>query len=275
MRGTLNTMTPPYSVSDCSRLKYEDIDAINQSTIKCAESSMAHLRHKQLSPPTPPSPEMTLGNLTEHFSFGTQFEFERMRFPDFRTKEAQTWRDGLAARGIPIVDEKMEVKAKAMTRRVMALPELARWKPWRTNIALVGVHEPTGLLLKGLCDVVPNDDLVILDLKTTRDASIGERGFGAQIVAYGLDIQAWWYQTLWEQVHGQRRQFACVCVENEPPYETSIQVFHQDNLDRAGRQVDRWLAQYRDCLASGEWPGYPSGLQFAKIPKYRFADIYD
>ena len=261
----------PYAIPNCPRRDYDAIQAINQSSLKAFERSAAHFRYESTAPRKPPGKPMILGSLTEHFTLGTEFEYEAMRFDSFRTKEAQEWRDNLAARSIPIVDEETADKARSMTARVKALPEFTDWHPWRTNIALVGVHEPTGLAMKGLVDAAPDNHLVMLDLKTTADAS--EWGFGKSIADYGYDIQAYWYQSLWRQAYTEDRQFAFICVESEAPFEPSIQVIKQEDIDRAGRAVDRWMAQYKACLETNTWPGYPAGLTYAKVPAYRFRDM--
>lgn len=262
----------PYAVPNCPRAQYDSIEAINQSRLKVlGEQSPAHFRYAATAPRKPPSKPMVLGCLVEHLTLGTEFTWEPMRFDDFRTDEAKAWKKDFEKRGIAIVDGDMLTEAQAMTARVKALPEFEKWKPSRQNVALVGVHEPTGLAMKGLADDVPNNELVIVDLKTTDDAS--EWGFGKKIVDYSYDIQAWWYQNLWRQVYGQDRDVAFFCVESEPPYEPSIQIIKQDDIDRAGRAVDKWMAIYAECLRTDTWPGYPQGLTYAKLPDYRFRDV--
>lgn len=266
----MDNMTP-YSIMGATRAQYDAIEAINQSALKEFERSAAHFYYKLTAPPKPPSKAMILGSLTEHMTLGTEFEYEPMRFDSFRTKESQTWRDDCQARGIPIVDDEMADKARAMTARVKALPEFAQWQPWRSNIALVGVHEPTGLVMKGLADAVPDSVGLILDLKTTDDASLF--GFGKSIATWGYTIQGWWYQNLWRQVYGQDRQFCLVAVESDRPYEPTIQIIRQADLDKAGRMVDRWMAAYAECLRTDTWPGYSNGPQFAEVPSWLFKDV--
>ncbi len=261
----------PYAIPNCPRAQYDAIEAINQSKLKHFEKSAAHFRHEVTKPKEPPSDTMTLGCFVEHLTLGTEFHYEPMRFDNFRTDAAKAWKKDCQARGIAILDEETRQNGQIMADRVTALPEYKSWNPRRNNIALVGTHDETGLAMKGLCDMVPDNHLVIVDLKTTRDAS--EWGFGRSICDFGYDCQAWWYTELWRQVYNEERQFAFICVENEPPFEPSIQVIPQKNIDLAGTAIGKWMRQYARCLETNEWPGYPSGLTWARVPKFRFMDL--
>lgn len=242
---------------------------INQSILKHMEKSPAHVFHAMSAPKTKPSEAMIVGCVVESMLFGTPYEYTTSPFDDFRTKEARAWRDEQVERGVHIVTQDLVSKANAMLDSLRQNTQIMHWvKKATNNIALCG-QAPNGVDMKGLVDLAPDDELVILDLKTTKDAS--PRGFGKSIAEYGYDVQAWWYQYLWEQATNQKRQFAFLCVESEAPYLTAIYVIPQENIDRAGQVVQGWLETYRKCKEEGQWPGYSQDLQWAQVPKWRFA----
>lgn len=252
----------------CTRAEYDAAPGINQSLLKHMEQSEFHLKHAMTAVRDGPTPSMILGCLVEHLVLGTEFGFERMAYPDFKTKEAREWRDSLK---VPVVTDEIFKKAHAMAARVLAHPEFKPWTNGRSNIGLGGVHNPTGLQMKGLVDAAPDDYAVILDLKTAADASI--RGFGRSIVDWGYDVQAWWYQELWRQNFQDERQFVFVVVESEEPFAVSVQAIRQDDIDRAGRAVSGWMERYKRAVETDTWPEYSTGITWAEVPAWRFRDI--
>jgi exodeoxyribonuclease VIII len=102
---------------------------------------------------------------------------------------------------------------------------------------------------------------VVADLKKTRDASPGPRGFRKAIYDYGYDLQAAHYlagaKALGLDVEFG---FAFVCIEAEPPNCVAIYELSEDFLDKAYARLRPLLELYHQCEASGEWPGYSDGI---------------
>jgi hypothetical protein len=262
----LEAPTPP-PIFDCPRAVYDEAPGMNQSLLKKAEKSMDHLRHAMGGARGESSDAMTLGCIVESLVFGTPFKWAARpdKWDSWRTKDSQQWRKEQEASGVHIVTPETRETAEAMAHEVKNHPEVKRWlAKCRLNIALFGMHEATGEPIKGLLDMAPDDVLVIPDLKTCYDASARE--FGKSIAEFGYDVQGAWYQRLWQQNFGEVRKFALIAVESAPPYTPAIHVLQQEDLDKAAKAIDGWMAQYVECKKHDAWSTR------AQIPRWRFSD---
>lgn len=268
-------MTP---IFNCPRPQYDAVDAMNQSTLKHAARSMAHLRYAQHRPKRKPSEPMILGLITESFVFKTPFLYTTRpeKWTNWRTKESREWRAEQEDLGATVVSQDTIETARAMAGEVALNPLAQMWmEKSKVNIALFGVHEGTNgteaLPIKCLIDVAPDEYLLIPDLKTTADAS--PRGFAKSVCDFGYDVQAAFYQRLWRQNFQQDRQFGFIAVESAPPYVVQTYVLRQDDVDKACQMIDIWMSRYQKCLKDDIWPGYSEGLQYVDVPKWRFSEF--
>lgn len=96
------------------------------------------------------------------------------------------------------------------------------------------------------------------DLKTADDAS--PAGFNKAVARYGYHIQDRWYGDTHTAITGtELESFTFLVVEKSAPY--LVGVYQLDYLweDIAKNRVKRARELFRECNASGEWPGYESG----------------
>jgi len=104
----------------------------------------------------------------------------------------------------------------------------------------------------------------LVDLKSTLDAS--EDSFMGSAFKYNYHQQAAFYCDVYEWATGNRREFAFIAVEKEPPY--AVNVFRASpSLLSRGRQAYRTaLDTYAECLRDNIWPAYPPGVKQLDIP---------
>jgi hypothetical protein len=111
---------------------------------------------------------------------------------------------------------------------------------------------------------VPTPRPVMIDLKTCEDAS--PEAVRRAVENYGYDMQAAHYTETWRAATGEERDMLFVFVEKAAPHE--VAVVHL--LNEAGHTGD-WFqdaraktaatrALWRECLTTGDWPGYPAGI---------------
>ncbi len=122
-----------------------------------------------------------------------------------------------------------------------------------------------------LCKVRPdklvkfNDKLVILDLKSTSDAS--HRAFQRDAFNYGYHISAEFYRQGVAAVSGQEiGAFIFAAYEKESPFACAFFDADSEMLAHAQKEIKTLLRQYADCLAADEWPGYPEDIQPLSLP---------
>jgi exodeoxyribonuclease VIII len=100
-----------------------------------------------------------------------------------------------------------------------------------------------------------SDDGYIYDLKTCEDAS--PHGFLQAVRKYRYNLQAYFYRHAVEAAYKCRvLGFRFIAVEKEPPYATAVYELGPELMTNAAFDFERAIKLYKDCTASGEWPGY-------------------
>lgn len=113
--------------------------------------------------------------------------------------------------------------------------------------------------------------LGILDLKTTQSASPAE--FERSILNYGYHIQAAHYLEGAAACGICADDFFVVAVESAAPYECAVYRIDHETLEIGRAELHRLRGIAKQCLESGEFPGYshepePIGLPAWKIRQY-------
>jgi len=122
----------------------------------------------------------------------------------------------------------------------------------------------TGLLCKGRFDEIGRRAGVIVDLKTTRDAS--REAFSRAIYTIGYYIQAAHYIAGAKALGIDADRFGIIAVEKDPPYAVAIYEVSGAALYDGERERRKLLELYAQCEESGEWPGYPQEVVEIDLP---------
>lgn len=121
-----------------------------------------------------------------------------------------------------------------------------------------------------LCRCRPDwwrDDNVIVDLKTTEDAS--PEGFAKSMANYRYDVQAAYYLDGIHQATGTRpKAFVFIAVEKKPPYAVGVYVLDSESLELGRAQYQHDLRIFAECERTGEWPGYGDKIQTITLPAW-------
>jgi hypothetical protein len=144
----------------------------------------------------------------------------------------------------------MSVKRSALAVQVLrdADTELSLW--WEIN----------GVLTKRRFDCVPRGN-ALADLKSCADGTASPREWPWHVKKHGYDRQAAYYldgYNAWADYHGLPRKTAwCwIAVEKAAPYAVGFHQASEETLSRGKSQYLGLLDTYRECLATGVWPGY-------------------
>jgi len=253
---------PPGIHDHVTNADYHSDPALGSTSLKTlATKTPAHYKHDQEHPKS--SDAFDLGTVVHSLILeGDESGVEVWDFPAWTTKVAKESRDESRAAGkIPLLTKDWE-QVKAMRDSVM-----------RHNIAreLFTGHkaeqsvfwDEDGLMLKCRPDAWKPGALI--DLKTARNADPAE--FGKTAHEYGYHQSAAHYIDGVKAATGEELPFHFVLVEKTEPYLVSVVELDVEAIN-LGRQLnDRAKRIYRECVESGNWPGYPSG-ELVSLPMW-------
>jgi hypothetical protein len=109
--------------------------------------------------------------------------------------------------------------------------------------------------------------LIAVDFKTA--ASAHPERFAKSAMDYGYAMQASWYMDGIRSVGlDDDPAFVFVIVEKDPPHLVSVVELDPPSLS-VGMNLNR-IARliYRDCLKTGQWPGYSQEVEQVSLPAW-------
>lgn len=119
--------------------------------------------------------------------------------------------------------------------------------------------------IKAAIDAVGESDGYLYDLKTCEDAS--PAGFLKAVRAYRYNLQANFYKAAYQAGFKEHVQgFRFICVEKET-LQTAVYELGPDLMAYGYTDFVKALETYKDCMASGEWPGYAQDIQTLDLNK--------
>jgi hypothetical protein len=129
--------------------------------------------------------------------------------------------------------------------------------------------EESGMACRCRPDVIRCDGIIV-DLKTTQDASFAE--FSKNIANFRYHVQAAMYTDGLRANGVQAESFVFLCVEKEAPYLVQCFVCDDQMIDIGRTLYKRDLQTYKRCLQTNQWDAYspaivPISLPFWAVPK--------
>ena len=121
-----------------------------------------------------------------------------------------------------------------------------------------GFFDFEGVACKVRPDLYNTKNGVVLDLKTTQDASI--RGFTKSVRQFGYVFQAAWYMTALRQMGEKPKKFIFLVVEKTAPYITACYTLDNNDIEREVPNVIDAIQMYGECLKNDVWPGYTDDI---------------
>lgn len=144
--------------------------------------------------------------------------------------------------------------ASAMIRD--GLPEVTlRWR-----------DEETGLECRARADYYVRARRMVVDVKTSRDASFDE--FRRSVVNYRYHVQDALYRGAFAAVGEPIQHFVFVVVEKAPPYAVAVYTLDSDGIQRGYAHARRDIATLAECLRNDAYPGYPMTIQTLDLPPW-------
>jgi hypothetical protein len=242
---------------------YHRLSAIGSSGLKALAKSPAHFWAEYEDPDREPK------EATEAMEFGTLIHAIVL--------EPETVRD---------VSRKLSAKvvrninvAQKVASSILGLPDAQaivnhRGMAERTLLWKEPVRDLAGRIHWVECKIrpdyliPPDQGGIILDVKSSKDASPGE--FPRQAYNLGYHIQAAWYCRGYMVCYGakERPSFRFLAGEKTAPFLAASYEASQAFLDAGARKIQGLLQTLVQCRSTGIWPGYSSETQSLDLPRW-------
>ncbi len=115
-------------------------------------------------------------------------------------------------------------------------------------------HPGTGLLTKVRPDWLVADFGMLVDLKTTVDAS--PTAFSRACFNFTYHIQAGMYLSVAQEQGFTVDSFIFIAVEKTPPFSVAVYFADMDMISLGMQEFERGMEVYARCLEAEQWPGY-------------------
>ena len=258
--------------------EYHAHPAVSKSHLDMVARSPLHYWARYLDPnrvAPEPTPAMTIGSaLHTHVLELDQWDANYVVMPegiDRRTKAGKAeWESFCAAAN------GRQVLVKAEADLIMKMGEAVYGHPAAAALlALPGMAETTwmwrdessGLQCKCRPDWLTNDGSLVIDLKTTEDAS--PRGFQKSVANFRYHVQAAWYLHGLEQATKRcPEQFVFIAVEKKPPFAVAVYAADADMIREGWRTAERDLEVLATCKDMDRWPGYSEAVEPISLPPW-------
>jgi hypothetical protein len=221
----------------------------------------------------------------EKFDLGTTAHELLLRGLDIaHVVDADSWRSNAAK------DERDNARAAGLVpllvkdyERTQGMVEAIRAQLHGLNIPLFVdgkaeqtlVWEEQGVLCRARLDWLRDDHEAINDLKTTSASANPHDWCRRTLWGIGADIQVVMYRRGVLALTGRLPDFYYLVAECQAPYAISLVTLAPSALELAEKKLDRALHAWKECLATGIWPAYPTTVAYAELPPWVEQQYWD
>jgi hypothetical protein len=193
---------------------------------------------------------------------------------DRRTKEGKAaWSEFLSkADGKEIVSEDVFQMCLKASDSIAKHDQVAKFLGRKADIETPLPWELLGVPMKCRPDAVYNDLRLIVDYKTTGDASPKE--FARSVFNFGYDRQAWCYREAIFQLTGEVFRFLFVVVNKEEPYTSAVYELGPSEMLGGEASACALVREYKRRIETDDWKSaWTRGVYRLELPRYLKRDI--
>jgi hypothetical protein len=250
---------PGTSNYDHHRGKYKD--CIGSSFLKTfADRSPKHARFA-VDNQVDPTPAMIIGSAFHSIALGFSDEVVVVDKPKTPKQDGEKYQIHTETHGNirNMVDalKKHRIAKNLMQFEDREITGLWNWKEFGVDI-----------WCKLRPDLISHDAKIIVDLKSTTDASY--KAFNRDIFKFGYHISAFWYKYGVKAITGSDYKFVIAAVEKAPPHGVNCFDISGMAIKKAEEKVADIIAEVGECVKSNKWPGYEVRLHKPDPPNWIF-----
>lgn len=190
-------------------------------------------------------------------------------FGDCRYKENKANRDAWLKEhaGFRFLDPNEMRAIEDMFISVMRHPAASRLVvEGAQEVTVRWVDQATGLRCKSRADYYVPQRRIVVDLKSTLDAS--EDKFKRTVYDRRYHAQDALYRAGFAECGEPIEYFALLCVEKEPPYAVAVYVLDEDAVAKGFNAARRDITRLAECLETDHWPSYSDGVRQLSLPPW-------
>ena len=257
---------------------YHAHPAISKSGLDLIARSPLHFWARYLDPnrvPTEPTAAMRLGTAVHtHVLELDQWQQRYITAPEGIDRRYKVGKEAWAAfeaqsEGRTVISREDVDLVMAMGRSVFGhlAAAMLLGLPGKAETTHMWTDAATGLQCKCRPDWLTDDGRLIVDLKTTENAS--PREFSRSIAQWRYFLQASWYLDGVEQATGTRpEQFIFICVEKKAPFACAVYAADAEMIAAGAQTAARDLEVLATCKAADTWPGYSDQIEPISLPAW-------
>lgn len=243
---------------------YHKVDALSKSLMTKALKSPAHYRAAVDGLHEEPTKAMQIGTVTHTAILEPHLldSIVAVR-PDglsFVSKEGKQWKADNADKIILDYQEMADIRNMADSVRRHPSFEVSHIDN-KIEASVFAEDEETGLPLKARPDLWAEGIGVILDIKTTDDAS--EEAFLRTILKFAYHVQAAHYIEMTGAT-----DFVFIAVERNAPYAVAAYRLSPEWLELGFETRRRAIRIVHECSAMNSWPAYPTQTTTLGLPTW-------
>lgn len=122
----------------------------------------------------------------------------------------------------------------------------------------------TGVQFKARPDIWHQESGLVIDIKTTADAS--PWGFSNSAYKFGYFLQAAMIAEALESLGKPMTRFVVIAVENKDPYVPAVYIMDELSIELARTEFTKLAGDLKACYDSNRWPGYATSM--LTLPRY-------
>jgi exodeoxyribonuclease VIII len=243
--------------------KYHAVDALSKSMMSKILKSPAHYK-AALEEHQEPTKSMQMGTAIHTAVLEPQLYSQVVAVipPDIdgRTKDGKAWKEQHKSRIHLTHAEDIDVQGVANSVRRHPFWDIIHLDH-RIEASVFAQDEETGIALKARPDLWVLEPAILVDVKTTDDAT--PEGFSRTVGSFGYHIQAAHYMAM-----TGAHSFVFVAVERKAPYAVAIYKLDAEWLQAGANLRSKAISTLHECRALDSWPAYPTATQTLSCPKW-------
>lgn len=257
-----------------SEAEYHAHPAFSASKAKSILDSPARFKWEYIDGNREEKKAFDVGSAVHSKVLGTGYPVAVLEFDSFRTKGAQAARDKARAAGqIPMLKHEMQ-PINAMAEAVLK-NRVARKLFEREGNAEASVFaEHLGLELRCRFDYLPDEGGIVVDLKTT-SGSASPGGFAKTAADLRYHVARGHYLDVLKRATDRDAEMVFVVVETKAPYLVGVHQLSREFADMGEAEALEARDIFKQCLDTGEWPGYPETISLVQPPMWAVYEHQD